>query len=64
VNDVEEFTGEQLKQKRLALLLTQQELAKKLGVRRATIVDWEQSRHIPQLYHRRRMRTLFKRVTR
>jgi len=47
--------GEELKAARLRKKLTQDELARKVGVRggRRTIIRWEKDEHLPELEHRR-----------
>lgn len=44
--------GDHIRQRRLELGLTQLELAEKLGVSEATVVNWETNRGMPNRSHR------------
>ncbi len=53
------YSGKVLQGKRRLLLLTQDELAKKLSVSKQTIADWEASRTTPSFKHVRRLKEFF-----
>lgn len=57
---MEEYTGEKLKQKREAALLTQTELAEKIGVTKLSIWHWENGKAKPFLKNIRTMKEFFK----
>ena len=50
------YSGSKLKEKREAALLTQEELAKKIGVTKQTIIAWEKNVTTPSLKHLRALR--------
>jgi len=53
------MTAEEIRQLRVEkLMLTQAELAEKLGVDISTVKGWEQGRQKPRLKHIRRLREL------
>jgi transcriptional regulator with XRE-family HTH domain len=54
-----EYMGENLKRKREASLLTQEELAAKLEVKKLTISQWENSNARPSLKHLRALKEYF-----
>lgn len=53
------YTGSNLKVRREAALLTQEELAKKIGVIKQTIIAWEKGRATPSFKHLRVLRDIF-----
>jgi DNA-binding XRE family transcriptional regulator len=57
---LDEFTGEKLKEKRDTLLLSQAELAEKIGVSRLTVLSWENNQSQPSRKHLRTLRTFFR----
>lgn len=54
--------GTLIKELRNKLLLTQEELAKKIGVSFATVNRWEGSKHAPTMKYRRVIRSLCKKT--
>lgn len=54
-----EYRGANLKQKREAALLTQEELAQKLGVKKLTVLQWENEQTKPSLKHLRVLKEYF-----
>ncbi len=52
-----DFTGINLKNKREAALLTQEELATVIGVKKLTISQWENEKSKPSLRHLRALKT-------
>jgi DNA-binding XRE family transcriptional regulator len=53
------YSGSNLKEKRETALLTQEELAKKIGVIKQTIISWEKGRATPSFKHLRALRNIF-----
>lgn len=56
---LEQFTGSNLKAKREASLLTQDELAEKVGVTKYAIWTWENKKKQPSIKHLRALRKFF-----
>jgi DNA-binding XRE family transcriptional regulator len=56
----EQFMGLALRQKRRDALITQAELAVKLGVKPVTVNHWERGRKRPSLQHVKALQELFK----
>jgi DNA-binding XRE family transcriptional regulator len=53
------YSGKNLQGRRRSLLLTQDELAKKLSVTKQTIADWEVGRTMPSLRNVRKLKEFF-----
>ena len=52
---IAQFSGESLKERREAALLSQEELSTLVGVRRETISLWETGKRTPSLTHARKL---------
>jgi DNA-binding XRE family transcriptional regulator len=57
------YSGPQLKEKREAALLTQEELGNKIGVTKQTIIAWEKEITTPSLKHLRALKEFFAQKT-
>ncbi|HEY1247415.1 MAG TPA: helix-turn-helix transcriptional regulator [Nitrososphaera sp.] len=55
-----EFTGSKLRDKRFKSLLTQGELAERIGVSRITVNKWETGNATPSMKHLRSLKRLLK----
>jgi transcriptional regulator with XRE-family HTH domain len=53
---IEQYSGKNLKGRRELALLSQQELAARVGVTRETISYWETDKRVPSLTNARRLR--------
>ena len=56
---IEQLTGSNLKEKRENLLLTQEELAREVGVSKLAISQWENRKAKPSKRHLRALKSLF-----
>jgi transcriptional regulator with XRE-family HTH domain len=56
---LDQLTGSNLKEKRENLLLTQEELAREIGVTKLAVSQWENSKAKPSKRHLRALKTLF-----
>lgn len=56
---LDQLTGSNLKDKRENLLLTQDELAKEIGVTKLSISQWENRKAKPSKRHLRALKVLF-----
>lgn len=56
----DQYTGPALKEKRRAALMTQAQLAEKVGVNAITVNHWERGRKRPSLKHVQTLQTLLK----
>ena len=52
--------AEEIKERRMAMSLTQEELAHRLGVRVATVQRWEKGQHIPSNLAEDRLKAMFR----
>lgn len=57
------YSPDEIQQQRIALDLTQETLAERVGVAKITVKSWEQGRRRPQAENALRLQELFREVT-